>query len=172
MENPDPALGFDLPQAFELRCQFPWIEGLLRGQALLFPGHAVLAHFLEMAFEQVAVDQRVAIVERQRQPAVGLGELMQHRQDRVRLGEPFEHGVANHQIVRFSELPEQFLPRRLDECCGLPGVGEALARAVEHRCGGLGEGYVMAALGQPQRHVAEAAANVEHSQRTIRQCLD
>ncbi len=122
-----------------------------------------------MAFEQVAVDQRIAVVERQRQPAAGLGQLMQHRQDRVGFGQPFQHGVADHQIVRFGELTEQFLPRRLNECRGLPGFGETLAGAFEHRLGRLGEGHVMPAFGQPQRHVAEAATDVEHPQRTIRQ---
>ncbi len=79
-ENPDPALGFDLPQPVELRGQFPRIERLLRGQALLFAGHVVPAHFLEMAFEQVAIDQRIPVVVRQQPPAPGVGPLIPPQQ--------------------------------------------------------------------------------------------
>ncbi|MCY1390368.1 hypothetical protein D9M71_51870 [compost metagenome] len=124
-----------------------------------------------MALEQVAVDQRVAVVEGQRQQAVAAGELAQHREDRLGFGQPFQHGVAQHQVVGLVELAEQFLPRRLDEGRLLAGLGELPAGAREHGFGGFGEGHLMAAPGQPQRHVAEPGADVEHPQRPLRQRL-
>ncbi|VVN76609.1 hypothetical protein PS685_05331 [Pseudomonas fluorescens] len=78
---------------------------------------------------------------------------MQHRQDRVGFGEPFQHGVTQHQVVGLGELSKQLLPGCLNEGRGLPGVGEALASAFKHRSGGLGERDLMTALSQPQRHV-------------------
>ncbi|VVN76625.1 hypothetical protein PS685_05332 [Pseudomonas fluorescens] len=65
VKNPYPALGFDPPQAFKLRRQFTRIKGLLRGQALLLTGHVVLAHLAEVPLEQIAINQRIAVVERQ-----------------------------------------------------------------------------------------------------------
>lgn len=84
-------------------------------------------------------------------------------------GQPLEHGVAEHQVVGLGELAEQFLPGRLDEFGGLPGFGEALAGAVEHGLRWLGEGYAVAASGQPERHVAEPGADVEDPQRSLRE---
>jgi len=149
VENPHATLGFDPPQTFKLRRQLARIKGLLRGQALLFTGHVVLAHLAEMALEQVAVDQRIAVVEGQGQPAIGLAQLVQHRQDRMGFGQPFEHGVAEHQVIGFGELAEEVLPGRLDKGRVLSGLGKSLARALEHRFGGFGEGHLMTALGQP-----------------------
>ena len=94
---------------------------------------------------------------------------MQHRQDRVGFGQPFQHGVAQHQVVGFGELAEQILPRRLNERRCLPGVGKALAGAFEHRLGGLGQRDLMTTLGQPQRHVAQAGTDVQYAQRSVRQ---
>ncbi|MNH31592.1 hypothetical protein D3C79_919710 [compost metagenome] len=65
MKNPHATLSFDPPLTFKLRRQFARIKRLLRGQALLFAGHVVLAHLAEMALEQVAVNQRIAVVEGQ-----------------------------------------------------------------------------------------------------------
>src|SRR5438067_6510185 len=62
VENTNAALGFDSPHCAKLRRQFAWIKWLLRGQALFFAGQGVLAHLAKMAFEQVAVNQRVAVV--------------------------------------------------------------------------------------------------------------
>ncbi|MNF93030.1 hypothetical protein D3C84_756900 [compost metagenome] len=152
-----------------MRRQLARIKGLLRGQALLFAGHVVLAHLAEMPLEQVAIYQRVTVVERQGQPAVSLGQLMQHRQDGVGFGQPFQHGVAQHQVVGFGELPEQLLPGCLNERGALPCFGKTLAGAFEHRLGRLGEGHLMAALCQPQRHVAKPGADIEHAQRPVGQ---
>ncbi|MCY1369746.1 hypothetical protein D9M69_568000 [compost metagenome] len=122
-----------------------------------------------MALEQVAVDQRVLVVEGQRQQPILGGELVQHGEDGVGLGQPFQHRVAEHQVVGFGELAEQFLPGRLDEGGRLAGFGEALAGAFEHGFGGFGEGHLAAALGQPERHVAESGADVEHPQGAVGQ---
>ena len=65
VKHPHTALGFDLPQAFECRGQLPWVKRLLRGEALLFTGHIVLAHLAKVTLEQVAIDQGVAVIERQ-----------------------------------------------------------------------------------------------------------
>src|SRR5690606_31349669 len=111
---------------------------LLRGKALPFAGERLRAQLLEMSLEQVAVDQRVAVVEGQRQPAIGCGQAMQRRQDRLRLGEPLQYRVADHQIEATVDACLDVLPGRLNERGLLPGFGEALARALEHRRRGLG----------------------------------
>lgn len=80
------------------------------------------------------------------------------------LGEPFEHGVADDQVEAAVELLRQGLPGGLDEGGLAAGFGEALAGAVKHRFGRFGEGYLVAALGQPEAHVAEPGADVEHPQ--------
>ena len=49
-------LAFNLPKTLHGLPQLPWIKGLLRGEALLFASHVVLAHFAEVTFEQVAID--------------------------------------------------------------------------------------------------------------------
>ncbi|MNP10416.1 hypothetical protein D3C76_1025630 [compost metagenome] len=169
MEHPHAAALLDAPGAGHGCFQLARIERLLRRQALPLAGETVLAQLTEMPLQQVAVDQRIAVVEGQRQPAVASGELAQHRQDRLGFGQPFQHCMAEHQVVRLVELAEQFLPRRLDESGVAPGLSEALAGAFEHRFGGLGEGHLMAAPGQPEGHVAKAGADIQHPQRPLRQ---
>ena len=169
MEYPHPAAAFDPPEGVELRGQLARVERLLRGQALPLAGEALLAQLAEMPLEQVAVDQRILVIKGQRQPTVGGSELVQHRQDGVRLGQPFQHCVTQHQVVGLGELTEQVLPGRLDKGGRDAGFGEALAGAFQHRRGRLGQGHLVAALGQPQAHVAEAGADVEHPQRAFRQ---
>ncbi|MCY1389925.1 hypothetical protein D9M71_47350 [compost metagenome] len=92
---------------------------------------------------------------------------MQHRQNGVRVGQPFQHGVAQHQVIGLGEPAEQLLPGGLDEGGAAASLGKALAGAFEHGLGGFGEGHLVAAFGQPEGHVAEAGANVEHSQRAV-----
>ncbi|VVN42218.1 hypothetical protein PS634_05491 [Pseudomonas fluorescens] len=164
MEHTHAALVFDSPLSFKLRRQFPRVEWLLRREALFFTGHVILAHFAKVTLEQVAIDQRIAVVERQRQPAIRFGELMQHRQDGVRLGQPLQHSVTNHQIVSIGQQFGQRLPGCLDEGRRLSGLGEALTSAFEHRFGRFGQCHLMTALGQPQRHVTQASADVQHAQ--------
>ncbi|MCY1423473.1 hypothetical protein D9M71_391840 [compost metagenome] len=65
VKHPYSAFCFDLPQIFKLHPERAWIKRFLRGQALLFTGHVVAAQFAEMALEQVAIDQRITVVERQ-----------------------------------------------------------------------------------------------------------
>ena len=76
MEYPHPAAAFDPPEGVELRGQLARVERLLRGQALPLAGEALLAQLAEMPLEQVAVDQRVLVVEGQRQPALGGDQLL------------------------------------------------------------------------------------------------
>ncbi len=71
MENTYATFTFDLPQRFKLRPERPRIKWFLRGKALLFTFEAIAAQFAEVALEQVAVDQGIAVVERQRQPPFG-----------------------------------------------------------------------------------------------------
>ncbi|MNP60394.1 hypothetical protein D3C76_1554740 [compost metagenome] len=86
---------------------------------------------------------------------------MQHRQDALGFGQPFEHGVAEHQVVALGQLTEQVLPGRLDEGRGLAGFGKARPGAVEHGRRRFGQGQLVATLGQPQGHVAQPGADVE-----------
>ncbi|MNP74915.1 hypothetical protein D3C76_1718690 [compost metagenome] len=58
--------------------------------------------------------------------------------------------MTEHQIVGFGELPEQVLPRRLNERCRLPSLCEALAGTFEHGFGRFGQRDLMPAFGQPQ----------------------
>lgn len=51
-------------------------------------------------------------------------------------------------------------------------LDETLAGAFEHRLGGFGQRHLMPALGQPQRHMAQACADIQHAQGAIRQGLD
>ncbi len=94
VEYPHTTFAFNLPHGFKLRPEFAWIKRFLRGQALLFTFQPVAAQLAEMALEQVAIDQGVAVVEGQRQPPGRGRELVQHRQDAFGLGQPFEYGVA------------------------------------------------------------------------------
>ncbi len=94
---------------------------------------------------------------------------MKHRQDAFGFGQPFEHRVAQHQVVGLGELAKQVLPGRLDERRLLAGLGEARTGTVEHRRGGLGEGQLVATLGQPQGHVAQAGTDVEYPQGAVGQ---
>ncbi|MNJ68814.1 hypothetical protein D3C77_650960 [compost metagenome] len=64
-------------------------------------------------------------------------------------------------------MPEQRLPRHLDECCLLAGFGKAHAGAFKHRCGGLGQGDVMTAFSQPQGHMTQAGTDIQNAQRTF-----
>ncbi|WP_416146210.1 methyltransferase, partial [Pseudomonas aeruginosa] len=80
-----------------------------------------------MALEQVAVDQRVAIVEGQRQPAAGCAELVQHRQDRMGFGqltEPYDL-VLCHAVLEWLAEPHAILPV-LHQLCA-PGGWLSLA---------------------------------------------
>ncbi|MNP34482.1 hypothetical protein D3C76_1277710 [compost metagenome] len=96
---------------------------------------------------------------------------MQNWQDGVGLGQPFQHGMAQHQVVGLGQLSQQLLPGRLDECCLLTGFVETLAGAFEHGLGRLGQGHLMTAFGQPQRHMAQPRADIQHAQGAIRQRL-
>ncbi|MNH04549.1 hypothetical protein D3C79_638470 [compost metagenome] len=94
---------------------------------------------------------------------------MQDRQNGLRLSQPFQYRMAQHQVVGFCQLPEQVLPGRLDERCRLPCLGKARAGAFKHRCGGLGEGDMVTALSQPQGHMTQARANIQNAQRAFGQ---
>ncbi len=169
VKHPHATLAFHVPHGFKLRLEFTRIKRFLRGKALLFTFQAVAAQLAEMAFEQVAIDQRVTVVECQRQPPTGGSQLVQHRQNAFWFGQPFEHRMAQHQVIGFGELAEQVLPGCLNERCRLACLGKAFPGAIEHRRGGFGEGQVMAALGQPQGHVTKPGADVQHPQRPVRQ---
>ena len=171
VEDPHATLTFDPPECVELRRQLARVQGPLRRQAALLAGELGLAQLAEVALEQVAVDQRVLVVERQRQPAARRRELVQHRQYGLGLGQPFQYRMADHQIEGRVELAEQFLPGGLDEGGRLAGAGEARAGPFEHRRGRLGQGHQVTAAGQPQRHMAEAGADIQHPQRAVRQGL-
>ena len=86
--------------------------------------------------------------------------------------EPFQHGVTDHQIIRFGQLAEQLLPGGLNEGRALPCIGKALACAVEHGFGRFGQRYLMPVFGQPQRHMAQPGTDIQDAQRPVRQDLD
>ena len=52
---------------------------------------------------------------------------MQYRKNGIRLGQPLQHGMTEHQIVRFMQLAKQFLPGCLNESGRLAGFAEAFA---------------------------------------------
>ena len=79
--------------------------------------------------------------------------------------------MADDQVEGRREAPLQFLPRRVEEGCLDTRLGEALAGASQHGLGWLGQGYLMAALGQPQGHVAKPGSDVEHPQWALGQRL-
>src|SRR5690606_29521349 len=100
MEYTHATASFDQPVRGELRRQLARVQRSLRRQALALAGKTLAAQLLEVALEQVAVDQRVAVVEGQRQPAVGSRQAMEYRQDRLGLGQPLQYGMADDQIEK------------------------------------------------------------------------
>src|SRR5690606_1603714 len=103
----------------ELRRQLARVERTLRCQAPALTGKIAGAYFLEAALEQVAIDKCIAVVERQRQPAVDGDQPMQYRQDRLRFGQPLQYCVTDHQIEAALDMVFDVLPRRLYEGRGL-----------------------------------------------------
>src|SRR5690606_35011285 len=63
------------------------------------------------------------------------------------------------------------LPGRLNKGRRLAGTGKALAGTVEHRLGGFGQCDLVALLCQPETHMAEPGADIQHPQRPLRQYL-
>src|SRR3989344_7262500 len=72
--------------------------------------------------------------------------------------------MADHQVIGLLKLAEQVLPRCLDKGGVLSSGGKTLAGAIQHRLGGFRQRHLMATLGQPKRHMAEARADIQHPQ--------